>query len=89
MLIVEGVFKHHVYHEDIVQIRVVDIVHPDAVEGLGRSIVNRGMGKMAGRQAGDGDSLDLVVENVVGKVPKKVASPTLSQLAQLSRPKLS
>ena len=78
MLIVEGVFEHHIHHEDIVQIRVVDIVHPDAVEGLGRSIVNRGMGKMVGGQAGDGDSLDLVVENVAGKVPKQVASPTLS-----------
>ena len=89
MLIVEGVFEHHVYHEDIMQIRVVDIVRPDAVEGPGRSIVNRGMGKMAGRRAGNGDSLDLVVENVVGKVPKKVASPTLSWLAWLSRPKLS
>ena len=48
VLIVEGVFKHHVHHEDIVQIRVVDIVRPDAVEGPGRSIINRGMGKMAG-----------------------------------------
>ena len=54
MLIVEGVFEHHVHHEDIMQIRMVDIVCPDAVEGLGRSIVNRGMGKMAGGRAGDG-----------------------------------